>query len=70
MMVNPITPQRAAVLAVLQQAGKPMRLTDIAAAVQMKRNTVAHMLLRMRTDGQVEQAAWGQWQARLTAHSA
>jgi DNA-binding IclR family transcriptional regulator len=65
MMINPMTPQRAAVLAVLQQAGRPMRPIEIAAATGMKYANVAAMLLRMRTDGQTEHAPCGRWQ--LTA---
>jgi hypothetical protein len=47
MMINPMTPQRAAVLTVLQQV-------EIAAVTGMKYGNVA--LLRMRTDGQTEHA--------------
>jgi DNA-binding IclR family transcriptional regulator len=66
MMINPMSPQRAAVLAALQQAGRPMRPMEIAAATGMKYSNVANMLLRMRTDGQTEHAPCGRWQ--LTAH--
>ena len=66
-----MSPQRAAVLAVLQKASAPMRLTDIAAAAQMKRNNVAMLLLRMREDGQAEQHPInGLWHVRATAHTA
>ena len=68
MMINPMTPQRAAVLAVLQQAGRPMRLFEIADAISKKRGTVCAMLLRMQGDGQAEHAPCGRWQ--LTAHGA
>jgi DNA-binding IclR family transcriptional regulator len=68
MMINPMTPQRAAVLAVLQHVSQPMRPIEIAAATGKKLNTVCAMLLRMRGDGQVEHAPCGRWQ--LTAHGA
>ena len=60
-MINTMTPKRAAVLALLQQAGKPMRPLDIAAATGMKHANVCMMLLRMRTDGQAERVDHGQW---------
>jgi DNA-binding MarR family transcriptional regulator len=69
MMINPMTPKRAAVLAALQQAGKPMRPLDIAAATGMKCANVSMMLLRMRSDGQTEQIGHGQWRV-TTAHGA
>jgi DNA-binding IclR family transcriptional regulator len=68
MMINPITPQRAAVLAVLAQAGRPMRPMEIAAIIGKKPGTIGHMLLVMRTDGQTEHAPCGRWQ--LTTHGA
>jgi DNA-binding IclR family transcriptional regulator len=55
MMLYPISPQRAAILKVLQEAPGPMRVKDIAAAAQMKRTSVGMMLLRMRDDEQAEQ---------------
>ena len=59
LMINPMTPQRAAILAVLLQADKPMRPVDIAAMVGKSYGSVTQMLLVMRTDGQTEQAAYG-----------
>jgi hypothetical protein len=61
MMINPMTPQRAAILAMLQ-ADKPMRPVDIAAMVGKSRGSVQQMLFVMRTDGQAEQVAYG-WRA-------
>lgn len=72
-MITPMpmtSPKRAAVLTVLQQAGKPMRPLDIAAATRMKYANVCIMLLRMRMDGQAEHAGYGQWQPVGIAHSA
>jgi hypothetical protein len=66
MRINPMTPQRAAVVVVLQQAGRPMRPIEIAAATRMKYRNVAMMLLRMQEDGETEHAPCGRWQ--LTAH--
>jgi hypothetical protein len=54
MMINPMTLQRAAVLAVLQKAGRPMRLFEIADATGMKPNNVARLLYTMSTDGQAD----------------
>ena len=68
MMINPMSPQRAAALTALQQAARPMRPMEIAAATGMKYDNVANMLLRMRTDGQTKHAPCGRWQ--LTAHGA
>ena len=62
MMINPMTPQRAAILAVLLQADKPMRPVDIAAMVGKSYGSVTQMLWVMRTDGQAEQVAYG-WRA-------
>jgi Mn-dependent DtxR family transcriptional regulator len=62
MMINPMSQQRAAVLTVLQQAGRTMRPVDIAAVAQMKPRSVSMMLLRMRDDGQTELGAYG-WRA-------
>ena len=53
-MINPISPQRAAVMAVLQQASEPMCVAEIATATGMKPHDVGMMLLRMRTDGQAQ----------------
>ena len=54
--MNPgISPQRAAVLAVLHRAGNAMRPLDIAAATGMKHANVCMTLLRMREDGQALQ---------------
>jgi len=68
MMIKEMSPQRAAVLAVLQKTARPMQPIEIAAATGMKYGNVAMMLLRMRTDGQAEHAPCGRWQ--LTAHRA
>jgi DNA-binding IclR family transcriptional regulator len=68
MMTNPMSPQRAAVFATLQQAGRPMRPMEIAAATGMKHGNICMMLLRMRTDGQAEHTPCGRW--RLTNHGA
>ena len=65
MMINPMSPQRAAALTALQQAARPMRPMEIAAATGMKYSNVAMMLLRMRTDGQAEHSPCGRW--KLTA---
>jgi hypothetical protein len=54
MMINPMSPQRAAILAVLQQTGRPMRLFEIANATGMKPTNVANLLYRMREDGQAD----------------
>jgi DNA-binding IclR family transcriptional regulator len=48
------TPQRAAVLAVLQKANRPMRLFEIADAARMKPTNVAALLYDMRRDGQAD----------------
>jgi len=61
-MINPMTPQRAAILAVLVRANEPMRPVDIAAMVGKSPSCVCSMLLVMRTDGQAEQVAYG-WRA-------
>jgi DNA-binding IclR family transcriptional regulator len=54
MMINPMSPQRSAVLAVLQQAGRPMRLFEIADKLRMKPTNVSTLLYRMRSDGQAQ----------------
>jgi hypothetical protein len=62
---SPIARQRAAVLAVLQQTGQPMWLMEIAAVLQIKPNNVSALLLRMRSDGQVQNVCcddgWWRW---------
>ena len=60
MMINyPMTPQRAAIIAALLQASKPMRPIDIAAVLGRTYGSVTQMLWVMRTDGQAEQTAYG-----------
>jgi hypothetical protein len=55
MMINhQMSPQRAIILAVLQQAGRPMRLFEIADAISMKPTNVAALLYAMRQDGQAD----------------
>jgi DNA-binding IclR family transcriptional regulator len=54
MMINPMTPQRAAVLAVLQRAGRPMRLFEIADRTRMKPTNVANLLYAMKEAGQAD----------------
>jgi IclR helix-turn-helix domain len=61
MMINPMTPQRAAVLAVLQQASGPLRLLEVAARTRMKPTNVSALLYRMREDGQAEFVVQGPW---------
>jgi len=56
MMIKEMSPQRAAVLAVLQKTARPMQPIEIAAATGMKYGNVAMMLLRMRTDGRASRA--------------
>jgi hypothetical protein len=63
MMINPMSPQRAAILGVLQKAGRPLRLFEIAAATGMKPHNVCMTLLRMREDCQALQPDYGLWSA-------
>ena len=61
-----MTSQRAAVLAVLQRAEQPLRLTEIAGALKVKPTNAAALLYRMRTDGQadyVTAGAYRRWHA-------
>jgi hypothetical protein len=72
-MAISMTPQRAAVLAVLQQAKQPLRLMEIAAALEAKPNNVAMTLYRMQSDGQADYVTVGpyrRWYAlpRTTSH--
>lgn len=70
MMINPMSPQRAAILKVLQEASGPMRVKDIAIAANMKYRNVAMRLLLMRDDEQAEQnPVNGLWQARVQGQS-
>jgi hypothetical protein len=69
-MINPMTPKRAAILTVLQQAGKPMRTVDVAVATGMKYGSVRMALRRMLMDGQAERVGRGRWRPAGTAHSA
>lgn len=72
MMTNPISRERAAILAILRhRAGRPMRLLEIAAVARMKPTNVASLLNKMRTDGQADYVVSGyyrRWSA--TAHGA
>jgi DNA-binding IclR family transcriptional regulator len=74
MMINPMTPQRAAVLAVLQKAGRPLRVFEIVAATGMKPANVQRMLYAMRQDGQADctgsDYALRYWAPNHSAHSA
>jgi DNA-binding IclR family transcriptional regulator len=54
MMINPMSPQRAAVLEVLHQAGRPLRLFEIADRTRMKPTNVAALLYAMKEDGQAD----------------
>jgi hypothetical protein len=54
MMINPMSPQRAAVLTALQQASRPMRLFEIADRTRTKPTNVAALLYAMREDGQAD----------------
>jgi IclR helix-turn-helix domain len=54
MMIKEMSPQRAAVLAVLQKAARPLRLFEIAAATGMKPANAASLLYDMKRDGQVD----------------
>ena len=61
-----MTWQRAAVLAVLQQAEQPLRLTEVAGALKVKPTNAAALLYRMRTDGQADYVvagAYRRWHA-------
>ena len=64
MMINPISRERAAILAILRVGARadmghrhragPMRLMEIAAVARMKPTNVAALLNRMREDGQAD----------------
>jgi DNA-binding IclR family transcriptional regulator len=69
-MTKEMSQQRAAVLVVLHHVGRPMRLFEIADATRMKYSNVAMMLLRMRSDGQIEQTPCGRWQVTANHESA
>lgn len=56
MTTDPMSPQRAAILAVLQKAARPMRLFEIAAATGMKPTNAARLLYAMKEDGQADHA--------------
>jgi DNA-binding IclR family transcriptional regulator len=53
-LINSMSPQRSAILAVLQHAGYPMRLFEIADRTGMKPTNVARLLYAMRADGQAD----------------
>jgi hypothetical protein len=58
-----MTPQREAILAVLRQAGRPMRPIEIAGALNRSPADIEKALLSMRGNGFVVHAAYGQWGA-------
>jgi DNA-binding MarR family transcriptional regulator len=74
MMINKeMSPQRAAVLAVLHRAGRPMRLFEIADATRMKPSNVAALLYDMRRDGQADYTGprfMRRWTPNHSGHSA
>jgi hypothetical protein len=65
MMINPMSRERALVITILRQAGKPLRLMEIAAVAHRKPTNVAALLNRMRTDGQADYVVTGHYRRRL-----
>jgi len=58
-----LTNERAEVLAILQAANAPMKLGEIAAAVDKKRNNVHKLLAGLIVAGKVRKAGYGSYEA-------
>lgn len=58
------TPERAAIIAVLAKAGKPMTTAEIIIAVGGKRDNIKNLLSKMYYDGEIDRVTYGVYKLR------
>ena len=56
------SPERAKIIAVLRQAGRPMHVREISEAVGGKYNNVKNLLAKLHADGEIERVSTGMYQ--------